>query len=105
MVLTFDDYGVSGHRNHIDVCRGVRQVLRVVGLEGVQGLALISTGLVLKFTGPLENIFGHFATPTAACDSEAADVTIIHVSWLFVPLRRVPQQPSTVERIDIDVVS
>lgn len=50
VVLTFDDYGVSGHPNHVACYRGVLERHRPAWI-------LLSTGIMLKYSGPLGVLF------------------------------------------------
>ncbi|KAI3643382.1 hypothetical protein MP228_012937 [Amoeboaphelidium protococcarum] len=71
-VFTFDDYGVSGHRNHISVYNGVKRMIQsqnmaessstgqnanqLSGHGRVQAYALQSVYLIRKYIGPLDLI-------------------------------------------------
>ena len=54
-VITFDEYGVSGHPNHIMTHRGVAlalaQLRSIANRPSVVGLKLHSTNLIRKFMG------------------------------------------------------
>jgi N-acetylglucosaminylphosphatidylinositol deacetylase len=53
-VITFDDYGVSGHPNHIATSRGVSQALsryNSLGNHSIHCLQLQSTNCLRKFMG------------------------------------------------------
>lgn len=51
LILTFDAFGVSGHKNHIAVFHGVRKSLKDLK---TQGWALESTNIVRKYSGILD---------------------------------------------------
>jgi LmbE family N-acetylglucosaminyl deacetylase len=54
-VITFDEGGVSGHPNHIAVCRGVRQLVASRRLPAhVAAYELDTVSLPRKFTGALD---------------------------------------------------
>lgn len=57
-MVTFDDYGVSGHANHIATYYGVQAALRYVRSQDIQlvGLKLCSKSMLRKFSGPLDLI-------------------------------------------------
>lgn len=58
-MFTFDDYGVSGHPNHITTYRGVRSAIEEqqarcadkTDVKAVRGWALESTSIVRKYIG------------------------------------------------------
>ena len=65
VLLTFDDYGVSGHPNHISVYRGVKYYLEkqsqgalssdsAAGSKVIRGYKLVSTNVCRKFSGLLD---------------------------------------------------
>ncbi|KAL3628953.1 hypothetical protein CASFOL_027999 [Castilleja foliolosa] len=51
LIITFDDYGISGHCNHRDVHRGVRKLLLH---DDVETWELISTSVIRKYIGPVD---------------------------------------------------
>lgn len=58
-IITFDDYGVSGHSNHISVHKGVRRYLARRQADAssrgpVAGFCLESTSLLRKYSGPID---------------------------------------------------
>ncbi|CAI9117851.1 OLC1v1019338C3 [Oldenlandia corymbosa var. corymbosa] len=53
LIITFDNYGVSGHCNHCDVQRGVRKLLQNTSLQ-VEAWELVSTNIMRKYSGPLD---------------------------------------------------
>ncbi|KAK4352659.1 hypothetical protein RND71_028177 [Anisodus tanguticus] len=61
LVITFDNYGVSGHCNHQDVHQGVRKLLQDTSHKEVEAWELVSSSLVLvstsilrKYSGPVD---------------------------------------------------
>jgi len=52
VVITFDEYGVSGHPNHQATHRGVVHAMRSKSHHGIQLLLLVSLPLHIKFGGP-----------------------------------------------------
>nr|XP_009757916.1 PREDICTED: probable N-acetylglucosaminyl-phosphatidylinositol de-N-acetylase isoform X2 [Nicotiana sylvestris]XP_009757917.1 PREDICTED: probable N-acetylglucosaminyl-phosphatidylinositol de-N-acetylase isoform X2 [Nicotiana sylvestris] len=64
LVVTFDNYGVSGHCNHCDVHQGVRKLLQYTSHGEVEAwelvssslvsLPLISTNILRKYSGPVD---------------------------------------------------
>eukprot|EP00268_Persea_americana_P047072 TRINITY_DN4878_c0_g1_i4.p1 TRINITY_DN4878_c0_g1~~TRINITY_DN4878_c0_g1_i4.p1 ORF type:complete len:258 (-),score=18.64 TRINITY_DN4878_c0_g1_i4:418-1191(-) len=54
LLITFDNYGVSGHRNHCDVHHGIRMVLCNYSQRSIEAWELISTSIARKYTGPLD---------------------------------------------------
>ncbi|KAI9384291.1 hypothetical protein POPTR_012G041700v4 [Populus trichocarpa] len=54
MIITFDNYGVSGHCNHRDVHYGVCQLLHNVSERSVEAWELISTCILRKYSGPVD---------------------------------------------------
>ncbi len=58
-VLTFDDYGVSGHPNHIAVSKGLTLLALSLKSKNSQVVAmrLKSKALVRKFLGPFDVVF------------------------------------------------
>lgn len=62
LIITFDEFGVSGHPNHIAVYHGVKRALRAMASKGAQvdGIKLLSKNLVRKFSGPFDIIVAYF---------------------------------------------
>lgn len=56
-VFTFDDYGISGHPNHIAVHHGVRQAISFTENQPIRGYQLISSGAFQKFLGLFDATF------------------------------------------------
>lgn len=54
VLITFDNYGVSGHPNHCDVNNAIRILLRENVLKIVEAWELISTGIIRKYVGPID---------------------------------------------------
>ncbi|XP_047263323.1 N-acetylglucosaminyl-phosphatidylinositol de-N-acetylase isoform X3 [Capsicum annuum] len=54
LVITFDNYGVSGHCNHQDVHQGVRELLQDTSHKEVEVWELVSTSILRKYTGPVD---------------------------------------------------
>nr|XP_043613050.1 probable N-acetylglucosaminyl-phosphatidylinositol de-N-acetylase isoform X2 [Erigeron canadensis] len=54
IIITFDDYGVSGHCNHRDVHRGVRKFMLDTSLQEVEAWELVSTNIIRKYSGPVD---------------------------------------------------
>uniref|UniRef100_A0A803Q710 N-acetylglucosaminylphosphatidylinositol deacetylase n=1 Tax=Cannabis sativa TaxID=3483 RepID=A0A803Q710_CANSA len=59
-IITFDNYGVSGHCNHRDVHDGVRRLLYDGSQKDIEAWELVSTNIVRKYSGPLDVWFSHF---------------------------------------------
>ncbi|WCJ34642.1 N-acetylglucosaminyl-phosphatidylinositol de-N-acetylase [Euphorbia peplus] len=53
VVITFDNYGVSGHCNHGDVHYGVRKLVRE-NVQNIEAWELVSINILRKYSGPLE---------------------------------------------------
>ncbi|XP_019076900.1 uncharacterized protein LOC100855158 isoform X4 [Vitis vinifera] len=54
-IITFDDYGVSGHCNHIDVHRGLcRMLLHDTSERNIEAWELVSTNILRKYSGPID---------------------------------------------------
>ncbi|XP_031131362.1 probable N-acetylglucosaminyl-phosphatidylinositol de-N-acetylase isoform X1 [Ipomoea triloba] len=54
VVISFDNYGVSGHCNHCDVHRGVRKLLQDTSHKNVEAWELVSTNILRKYIGPVD---------------------------------------------------
>ncbi|XP_024017375.1 probable N-acetylglucosaminyl-phosphatidylinositol de-N-acetylase isoform X2 [Morus notabilis] len=54
LIITFDDYGVSGHCNHRDVHHGVRKLLHDTSQQDIEAWELVSTNLLRKYSGPVD---------------------------------------------------
>ncbi|XP_051117309.1 probable N-acetylglucosaminyl-phosphatidylinositol de-N-acetylase [Andrographis paniculata] len=53
-IINFDDFGVSGHCNHRDVHRGVRELLHKVSDRHLEAWALASNKILRKYIGPVD---------------------------------------------------
>ncbi|KAE8125887.1 hypothetical protein FH972_020655 [Carpinus fangiana] len=53
-IITFDNYGVSGHCNHRDVHYGVCKFLHDTSQGTIEAWELVSTNILRKYTGPLD---------------------------------------------------
>mmetsp|Transcript_8970 Transcript_8970/g.37018 ORF Transcript_8970/g.37018 Transcript_8970/m.37018 type:complete len:317 (+) Transcript_8970:118-1068(+) len=104
-VLTFDDWGVSHHPNHISTFRGVREYLheeKAVREEGkggrnIQGFSLESTSIWRKYAGPLDALYSALASPYAYftplpsasfASMKAHHSQFVWFRWLFVCFSR-----------------
>ncbi|GAB4852600.1 hypothetical protein Ancab_016814 [Ancistrocladus abbreviatus] len=54
MVITFDEYGVSGHCNHRDVHFGTRKLLLDPQHRNIEAWELVSTDILRKYSGPVD---------------------------------------------------
>ncbi|XP_058090660.1 uncharacterized protein LOC131237042 isoform X2 [Magnolia sinica] len=54
LLITFDNYGVSGHQNHRDVHHGICMVLCENSQRKIEAWELISTSIARKYTGPVD---------------------------------------------------
>ncbi|KAI3681136.1 hypothetical protein L6452_35920 [Arctium lappa] len=54
MIITFDNYGVSGHCNHRDVHRGVQRFMLDTSQREIEAWELVSTNIVRKYSGPID---------------------------------------------------
>ncbi|XP_059668611.1 probable N-acetylglucosaminyl-phosphatidylinositol de-N-acetylase isoform X1 [Cornus florida] len=54
VIITFDNYGVSGHCNHQDVNRGVSKLLHDTPQRNIEAWELVSTNILRKYTGPVD---------------------------------------------------
>ncbi|KAI8022379.1 N-acetylglucosaminyl-phosphatidylinositol de-N-acetylase [Camellia lanceoleosa] len=53
-IITFDNYGVSGHCNHRDVNQGIRKLLRATAERDLEAWELVSTNILRKYSGPVD---------------------------------------------------
>lgn len=53
-VISFDNYGVSGHPNHVSVAMGVKLLRKEAKFKAVKMYSLESVNLLRKFIGPLD---------------------------------------------------
>ncbi|XP_044511374.1 N-acetylglucosaminyl-phosphatidylinositol de-N-acetylase-like isoform X3 [Mangifera indica] len=54
LIITFDNYGVSGHCNHRDVHHGICNFLTETSRGNTEAWELISTNIFRKYSGPLD---------------------------------------------------
>ncbi|KAK9927570.1 hypothetical protein M0R45_024751 [Rubus argutus] len=54
LIITFDNYGVSGHCNHRDVHYGVRKFLLAPSQRNFEAWELVSTNIFRKYSGPVD---------------------------------------------------
>ncbi|XP_034216138.1 N-acetylglucosaminyl-phosphatidylinositol de-N-acetylase isoform X2 [Prunus dulcis] len=53
-IITFDNYGVSGHCNHRDVHYGVMKLLHASSQRKIEAWELVSTNVFRKYSGPVD---------------------------------------------------
>ncbi|XP_020975578.1 probable N-acetylglucosaminyl-phosphatidylinositol de-N-acetylase isoform X2 [Arachis ipaensis] len=53
-IITFDNYGVSGHCNHRDVHYGVSKLLYDTLQKDIDVWELVSTNILRKYSGPID---------------------------------------------------
>ncbi|PQP92059.1 N-acetylglucosaminyl-phosphatidylinositol de-N-acetylase-like isoform X1 [Prunus yedoensis var. nudiflora] len=54
LIITFDNYGVSGHCNHCDVHYGVMKLLHASSQRKIEAWELVSTNIFRKYSGPVD---------------------------------------------------
>ncbi|KAG2667791.1 hypothetical protein I3843_15G128200 [Carya illinoinensis] len=54
LIITFDNYGVSGHCNHRDVHYGICKFLHDGPGNNIEAWELVSTNILRKYSGPLD---------------------------------------------------
>ncbi|KAJ7946147.1 N-acetylglucosaminyl-phosphatidylinositol de-N-acetylase [Quillaja saponaria] len=54
LIITFDNYGVSGHCNHRDVHHGVCKLIYDTSQRDVEAWELVSTNILRKYSGPVD---------------------------------------------------
>ncbi|XP_042046176.1 probable N-acetylglucosaminyl-phosphatidylinositol de-N-acetylase isoform X3 [Salvia splendens] len=55
LIITFDNYGISGHCNHCDVHQGVRKLMHdALGGRHLEAWEIISPNIVRKYIGPVD---------------------------------------------------
>jgi len=60
-ILTFDDYGVSSHPNHISIIRGIRHMLETnLFAKPPKVYGLTTASLLPKYTGVFGGVFARF---------------------------------------------
>ncbi|XP_054785667.1 probable N-acetylglucosaminyl-phosphatidylinositol de-N-acetylase isoform X2 [Prosopis cineraria] len=62
MIITFDNYGVSGHCNHRDVHYGVCKLLHDIQYKDIEAWELVSTNILRKYSGPIDVWLAMFAS-------------------------------------------
>ncbi|XP_047307687.1 N-acetylglucosaminyl-phosphatidylinositol de-N-acetylase-like [Impatiens glandulifera] len=58
LIITFDNYGVSGHCNHRDLNHGIRRFLNDTSVEAWE---LVSTNMLRKYSGPFDIWLSHLS--------------------------------------------
>lgn len=81
IVITFDNYGVSGHPNHIAVHHGVRRAISLPKHRAIRGYQLISSGVNQKFLGLFDATFTEPAGTIAVHASGPAVQAIWAAMW------------------------
>ena len=82
-LLTFDNYGISGHPNHISTYHGVRAFLSTQHRDGVVGYELMSTPIWRKYAGILDAVLSLVEERMMAMFSPASER--IHFVSLLQP--------------------
>ncbi|XP_058219094.1 uncharacterized protein LOC131329750 isoform X2 [Rhododendron vialii] len=54
LIITFDNYGVSGHCNHREVNLGMRKLLHETAERDIEAWELISNNILRKYSGPVD---------------------------------------------------
>ncbi|KAH9693819.1 N-acetylglucosaminylphosphatidylinositol deacetylase [Citrus sinensis] len=54
LIITFDNYGVSGHCNHRDVHHGIWSYLNGTSERNIEAWELMTTNILRKYSGPLD---------------------------------------------------
>ncbi|XP_057954577.1 uncharacterized protein LOC131148705 isoform X2 [Malania oleifera] len=54
LIITFDNYGVSGHCNHRDVHYGIRKLLPDIMQRNIEVWELVSNSILRKYSGPVD---------------------------------------------------
>ncbi|XP_050209511.1 uncharacterized protein LOC126660192 isoform X2 [Mercurialis annua] len=54
VVITFDNYGISGHCNHRDVHYGILKLLNGNRQANIETWELVSTNILRKYSGPID---------------------------------------------------
>lgn len=54
LVITFDNYGVSGHCNHRDLNCGIHKLLHKTAERDIEAWELISINIFRKYSGPVD---------------------------------------------------
>ncbi|KAH6758553.1 N-acetylglucosaminylphosphatidylinositol de-N-acetylase family protein [Perilla frutescens var. frutescens] len=53
-IITFDNYGISGHCNHCDVHQGVRKLLQDASGRHLEAWEIVSPNILRKYIGPVD---------------------------------------------------
>lgn len=77
ILVTFDDYGVSGHHNHISTYRGIESILCSLKEMSISVYRLESVHILRKFTG----FFDLLAT---GLSSSREDVLVVNVNIFII---------------------
>ncbi|KAJ4702280.1 N-acetylglucosaminyl phosphatidylinositol de-N-acetylase [Melia azedarach] len=54
LIITFDNYGVSGHCNHRDVHHGICNLLIETSQRNIEAWELVSINMLRKYSGPID---------------------------------------------------
>jgi len=68
-VFTFDDYGVSGHPNHVSVYRGIAN-LKLQGKLTASVYFLRSVSIIRKYLPPVDFVLSFFDSPILAVNTD-----------------------------------
>jgi len=87
-VLTFDEQGISGHRNHMSLPHGVRQLR---SHSSFQMATLVTVPVIQKYTGVLPALYYKFAVPSWFGIFKATDTFIATPSQYVTGVRAMLQ--------------
>ncbi|CAN1143822.1 Probable N-acetylglucosaminyl-phosphatidylinositol de-N-acetylase [Linum perenne] len=79
-IITFDDYGVSGHCNHCDVHNGVRKLLQNTSERHLEAWELVSNNILRKYSGPVD-VWLSMLLATKSNNREAAYCLLNDQPW------------------------
>ncbi|CAN1306107.1 Probable N-acetylglucosaminyl-phosphatidylinositol de-N-acetylase [Linum perenne] len=79
-IITFDDYGVSGHCNHCDVHNGVRKLLQNTSERHLEAWELVSNNILRKYGGPVD-VWLSMLLATKSNNREAAYCLLNDQPW------------------------
>jgi len=86
-ILTFDDYGVSSHPNHISIIRGVRHMLETnLFAKPPKVYSLTTTSLLPKYTGVFGGVFVRFALWLKILIKGLPIVNLFTSNWATTPI-------------------
>ncbi|XP_028780591.1 probable N-acetylglucosaminyl-phosphatidylinositol de-N-acetylase isoform X2 [Neltuma alba] len=109
MIITFDNYGVSGHCNHRDVYYGVCELLYDIPHREIEAWELVSTNILRKYIGPIDvwlsvfvamlhsNETIQFLVPQVFCSNvelyiyehtQKDQVKLLHIKYLVLLVKR-----------------